>query len=300
RTRGSSRAQSRFVSAVRASPGYLPRSTRPGGRCAPWPHFRPAFRTRPSPWDEALRDPACAGSAQSRRPSCSCGRGPCGCAPTDRETSRGRKSWAWCWSYPPRSSAALPSAPASGGPPRSGRNARSSSRRLPPDSGSAKVAGPGEDDVFELLDRRGGHRRVDPGPILIDLAGSRDPERIGAQVLVEDRHGELDPLARRLRVGVPIGNDHAAARVSLKQGREGYGIDRRAPQIAVDPDRGDLRRCKLGWKIAVARAAWCREHQDDEGGSGGVQTGHRRSLAGGKSVQPRYRWSSPTRKHVPF
>ena len=62
--------------------------------------------------------------------------------------------------------------------------------------GAAQVAGPGQDDVLELLHRRGLHRRGDPLAALVDLAQRRDAQRIGAQILVEDRHGHLHPLGR--------------------------------------------------------------------------------------------------------
>ena len=53
-------------------------------------------------------------------------------------------------------------------------------------------------------------RRVDPGAALVDLARGRHAQRIGAQVLVEDRDRQLDPLAGRIGVGVPVGDDHSA------------------------------------------------------------------------------------------
>ena len=58
--------------------------------CARSRHFRPAGRRRPSPSDAAHCGPWRACSARPRRPWCNCGRGPCGCAPTDRGTSQAR------------------------------------------------------------------------------------------------------------------------------------------------------------------------------------------------------------------
>ncbi len=54
---------------------------------------RPAARTRPSPSDAARCNPAPADSAPKRRPSCSCGRAPCGCARRGRGTSPARSIW---------------------------------------------------------------------------------------------------------------------------------------------------------------------------------------------------------------
>ena len=39
------------------------------------------------------------------------------------------------------------------------------------------------------------------------------------------------------RIGVPVGDDHAAVRIGLGQRREGQGVERGAPQIGVDADR---------------------------------------------------------------
>src|SRR4030095_16491156 len=123
----------------------------------------------------------------ARRPWCSCGHGPCGCGPTDRETSPAHRPWAWPNCCRPESFRLPPSAAASAGRQPPGRSGRSSARRfLAADGGAAKVAGAGEDDVLKLLDGRGGHRRIDPNPILVYLAARGDPERVGPQILVDD------------------------------------------------------------------------------------------------------------------
>ena len=46
-------------------------------------------------------------------------------------------------------------------------------------------------------------------------------EREGAQVLVEDRDGQFDSLAGVARAAVPVGDDHAAARIGAQQGCDG-------------------------------------------------------------------------------
>ena len=200
RARGSSRARSRAASAARASSRCWRGSSRRDGPSSPSPHFRPACRTRPSPSGGALRSPASAGSGRARRPSCSCGHGPCGCAPTDRGTSRAHRPWAWRWLLSAwKLRASVPALlPARVGI-RRVEAARSCDRHsvLAADGGAAQVAGAGQDDVLELLDGRRGDRRVDPGAVLVDLAAGGDAQRVGAQVLVEDRDGQLDPLAGR-------------------------------------------------------------------------------------------------------
>jgi hypothetical protein len=97
------------------------------------------------------------------------------------------------------------------------------------DGGAAQIPGAGQDDVLELLDRRCGDRRVDPGAIGVDLARGGDPNRIGAKILVEDADGQLDPLTRRLRLRIPVGDDDSAVGVGLKKRREGDGVDSGLP-----------------------------------------------------------------------
>jgi hypothetical protein len=53
------------------------------------------------------------------------------------------------------------------------------SDELASDGGAAEVAGPGQDDVLELLDRRGGNRRIDPRTALVDLARGGNAQGIG-------------------------------------------------------------------------------------------------------------------------
>src|SRR3546814_11957452 len=58
-------------------------------------------------------------------------------------------------------------------------------------------------------------------------------------------------------------SDLAAAGVGLEQGSEGNGVERRLPQIAVDPDRRHSRRGELGRQVAVARASRRRERSEE-------------------------------------
>jgi hypothetical protein len=56
---------------------------------------------------------------------------------------------------------------------------------LADDGAAAKVSRLGEDDLFELLDGGRGDRRLDPLPVLHDLARSGDAKRVGAQITIE-------------------------------------------------------------------------------------------------------------------
>jgi hypothetical protein len=83
---------------------------------------------------------------------------------------------------------------------------------------AAQVARLGEDDVFQLLHGGGLHRRFDPVAVGQHLAAGGHAQRIGAQILIEDRDGHLHPLVRVGGVGVPVGHDHAAGAVGLGSG----------------------------------------------------------------------------------
>ena len=102
-------------------------------------------------------------------------------------------------------------------------------RALSGDAAAAQIAGAGEDDVLKLLDGGGGHRGRDPRAVLVDLATCGNAQRIGAQILVEDRHGQLDALAGIVGAAIPVGDDHPAVRIGAQQRRERQGIDRGAP-----------------------------------------------------------------------
>ena len=99
-------------------------------------------------------------SARARRPSCSCGRAPCGCAPTDRGTSRARSSCGLGDCVVGGEGAALVPHLCQCGV----RLQRVEARRvmvetpLAGDGRAAQVAGAGQDDVLQLL------RRSPPGP----------------------------------------------------------------------------------------------------------------------------------------
>jgi len=77
------------------------------------------------------------------------------------------------------------------------------------------------------------------------ISRSGDPESVGAKILVENGDRELDPLARRVGVGVPVGDDHARVRVRLKQRREGDGVEGGSPEIGVHADRSHAGGAKL-------------------------------------------------------
>jgi len=62
----------------------------------------------------------------------------------------------------------------------------------------------------------------------------------GSQILIEDRDSDLHPLVRVVGVGVPIGHDHPAVAIGLQQRHEAERFKAGAPQIGIDPDRGDL------------------------------------------------------------
>ena len=94
RSRATSRATAPSTAVARASHRYWRRSMSPDGCCSASRRFPPACRTRPTPSGEGRCSRARAGIGRRRRPSHSCARGPYGCAPTDRETSRGRNIWA--------------------------------------------------------------------------------------------------------------------------------------------------------------------------------------------------------------
>src|SRR3546814_13860881 len=100
------------------------------------------------------------------------------------------------------------------------------------DGAAAQVAGAGEDHFLQLLYRRRLHRSVDPGAALRHLARGGDAQRVGTQILVEDRHGHLHPLAGVLRVRIPVGDDDPARRIRLQStekrpgGNEGVSTGR--------------------------------------------------------------------------
>ena len=194
-----------------------------------------------------------AGSGRARRPSCSCGHGPCGCAPTDRGTSPGHRPWAG------RSSSDARNVPASSQTFCQCASAFSGLKRDAIAGSFLASSGP----IAAIAARRRSRarvrmmsssrctvaavdRRVDPLAVLLDLARGGDAQRVGAQVAVEDRDRHLGPLAGVLRVGIPFGDDHAAVGIGLGERREGERLQRGAPQIGVDADRRHLAGGHVG------------------------------------------------------
>ena len=257
RTRGSSRARSRAASAAPSCWRCWRGSSRRGGRPAPSRRSRPACRTRPSPSGGAPRARSSACSARARRPSCSCARGRCGCAPRDRGTSRARSSCGLSLALSARKQRASSQARCQRPSACDGSKRVLGHRSILPEGQpmrrAAQVARLGQDDVLEPLHGRGLDRRVDPGAALQHLAAGGDAQRVGAQVLVEDRDRDLDPLARVRGIGVPVGHDHPAGAVGLEQRHERQRLEAGAPQVGVDADRGDLR-----WRRGRPWAARCR------------------------------------------
>ena len=118
------------------------------------------------------------------------------------------------------------------------------------DSLAAQIARFGEDNVLKLLHSGRLHRRVHPCPALSNLATGRNPQGIGAQILIEDCHGHFHTLARIARIGVPIGHNHTACAIGLKQRREADRVQRGTPQIGIDADGVDLAGCQISaWPL---------------------------------------------------
>ena len=149
---------------------------------------------------------------------------------------------------------------------------------------AAKVAGPGQDDILNLLDRRRGHRGVIPGTVLIDLLGRGNADRVGAKVGIEHGDSELHPLKRNLGVPIPVGDDDSAAWICLDQRSEREGIDRGAPQVGVDRERRHLRGRELVRQGAVPGAAGRGQSQNRQGGSGRMEAVHLGSSSIGEAA----------------
>ncbi|KAK0336390.1 hypothetical protein LTR94_008904 [Friedmanniomyces endolithicus] len=113
-----------------------------------------------------------------------------------------------------------------------------------------------------LLHRRGLHRGIDPLAILVDLAAGGHAQRVGAQILVQDRHGDLHPLTGRVGIGIPVGDDDAAVGIGLHHRHEGQRVQAGAPQIGVDADGGDLRRGQIGLGPFLRAAPACGKRQE--------------------------------------
>src|SRR3990170_6697660 len=94
---------------------------------------------------------------------------------------------------------------------------------------AAKIAGTGEDDLLEPLNRRRGDRSLDPLTAPKHLPGGGDSKGVGAKVAVEDGHGYLHSVVRRIGIGVPVGDDHSAVGIDLGHRSEGKRVERRAP-----------------------------------------------------------------------
>ena len=156
----------------------------------------------------------------------------------DRGTSRGCTSWGVPLRRRRRSCRRPPMPPASAHRRRPDRTAS------PADRGPAQVAGADQDQLLELLDRTGADLCLDPAALRQFLAVGSDAHRVGAQLGVEDGDGQLDPLVGRLRIDVPIGDDHATVRVDRGERHELDRREARLPQIAVDADRRHPRRCQ--------------------------------------------------------
>jgi hypothetical protein len=137
------------------------------------------------------------------------------------------------------------------------------------------IAGEGSSLLVSLepLHGRRGHRRRQPLAVLQHLARRRDPQRVGAQICVEDGRGDLDPFARILRIGIPFGDDHAAARIALRERCERQRLERRPPQIGVDADLGGLARGEVGAADAVPGAAAAEQLAAGEGEGAGSRQG---------------------------
>src|SRR3546814_4981956 len=88
--------------------------------------------------------------------------------------------------------------------------------------------------------------RVKPLAVRIDRPRGGDAQRIGAQILVEDRDGDLHPLRRSGGIGVPVADDDAAVRIRLGQRHERDGVERGPPEIGVDTDGRYPRRGDIG------------------------------------------------------
>ena len=71
---------------------------------------------------------------------------------------------------------------------------------LAADGCATDVAGAGENDVLEFLDRRSRDRGIDPHPILEDLARRRDAKRV---VLAASRVGSWSREGLRVRLRFP-------------------------------------------------------------------------------------------------
>ncbi len=89
------------------------------------------------------------------------------------------------------------------------------------------------------------------------LAATRSASARKSSSRIVDR--ELHPLARSVGVGIPVGYHHAARRVRLSQRHERERFERRAPEIGIDADLGDLGRGIVHCRALVPpAAAWAR------------------------------------------
>src|SRR5262245_50168998 len=111
---------------------------------------------------------------------------------------------------------------------------RKQERCLVPDSAETELARARQDRVLNLDLGVGIDRGVAPGAVHLLLAEDRHVERIGPQAGVENVDRGLEALGRRGRVGVPVGDDDAAERVSRSQGHEVERVERSAPQVGID------------------------------------------------------------------
>src|SRR3546814_19744142 len=68
----------------------------------------------------------------------------------------------------------------------------------------------------------------------MDLAEDADAQAIGAQGTIKDVDRHLEAFVRGLLRRIPVGDDDAAEGIGRSQRHEGDGVQRGAPQIAVD------------------------------------------------------------------
>src|SRR5690606_7801961 len=162
-----------------------------------------------------------------------------------------------------------------------------------------------------------------PAEAGVALLEHRDPDAVRAELPRQDVNVDLEALPRGLRRGVPVGDDDAAERVGRRQWHERHGVERGAPQIAVDADAAaallvpvataataeelEAARAEHAFRLAVLRYAapavlvgvalfYLRalaaderdtEQQAEQGGREAAEHGLRHCVSDGRANRPR-------------
>src|SRR5690606_34765488 len=87
-------------------------------------------------------------------------------------------------------------------------------------------------------------RGIDPSIAVPHLAEDRGAYAIGPQITAQDQQVDLEALVGRFRGGVPIRDDHAAEGIGRSERQEVQSIERRSPEIGIDPYSGARTRLR--------------------------------------------------------